>query len=121
MQSNATVVLVGAEPEWPDGLGDALRSSGFAPVHTPLSHHLELLALSGGVRAVVVDARHLSFGDIVSLRRLRGTTPEVALIVVGSSAVPQSMKDAFESDATCFVSRSQLPALLLDALQARHE
>jgi len=119
MQPIDTVVIVGADRDWPDHLDEDLRGSGFAPTHAASVHHLALLATHSDVRAIVVDARSLSFGDIVTLHRLRAQAPRVGLVVVGICATSDAMKNALDTDATAFVARSQLPALLIDVLRSR--
>jgi DNA-binding NtrC family response regulator len=122
MDAIDTVVLVGSDIEWPSRLDDELRRAGWAPTHAESVHHLALLARHRDVRAIVVDARTLSFGDIVTLHRLREQVPAVDLVVVGVGATSEAMKNALDTDATAFVARSQLPALLIDVLRSpRHE
>ncbi len=117
-----TVVIIGADSEWPSRLDDDLRGSGFAPTHADSVHHVALLARHSDVRAIVVDARSLSFGDIVTLHRLRAQAPAVELVVVGVCSTSEAMKNALDTDATVFVARNQLPALLIDALRSpRHQ
>ena len=118
MEPIGTVVLVGADYEWPHQLDDDLRGSGFAPTHADSVHHVALLALHTDVRAIVVDARTLSFGDIVTLHRLRAQAPRVELVVVGIGATSEALKHALDTDATAFVARSGLPALLIDVLRS---
>ena len=116
MPANAAVVLVGHESDWPTGLVEALRGAGFSPRFAAPIPHVAALVQAAPVRAIVVNARAVSFGDLVVLRHLRAREPSVALIVVGSSSVSPAMNGALATDATAFVPRSQLPALLIEAL-----
>ena len=117
-----TVVLTGVENIWPDHLDEQLRSSGFVPMHVDSVHHVALLALHHNVCAVVAEARSLSFGDVVVLRRLRAQAPAIPLIVVGTGSTWQALKDALDSGATAFVPRGQLPGVLVETLRSiRHE
>jgi DNA-binding NarL/FixJ family response regulator len=117
-----TVVLTGVESIWPDHLDEQLRASGFVPMHVDSVHHVALLALHHNVRALVADARSLSFGDVVVLRRLRTQAPAIPLIVVGTGSTWQALKEALDSGATAFVPRGQLPGVLVETLRSiRHE
>lgn len=113
-----TVVLTGVENLWPDHLDEQLRSSGFAPMHVESVHHVALLAQHSDVCALVADARSLSFGDIVVLRRLRAQAPAIPLIIVGTGAAWQAINDALDTGATTFVPRGQLPGVLIEALRS---
>jgi hypothetical protein len=114
-----TVIVLGAREDWPTALDEILARMGCKAEYVPTAHAAALAAATG-VRAVLVEGRTISFGDVVVLRRLRRETPAVALIVVGpGSAASQEMKEALDSDATAFVPRSQLEALLPVALGAK--
>lgn len=116
--SIAPRVLLGGEPsDWPGGLAEKLTAAGFHADFVGSVPHMSLPVLSGEACAIVVDARTLSFGDLVTLRQLRGKAPALALVVVGSSAASQAMKDALDTDATAFVPRSQIEALIVPALR----
>jgi DNA-binding NarL/FixJ family response regulator len=118
MEAIDTVVLIGAESDWPNHLDDDLRGSGFAPTHAESVHSVSLLARHQEVRAIVVDARALTFGDVVTLHRVRAQTPRVALVVVGIGAATQAMHDAIDADATAYVARGQMPAQLIEVLRS---
>jgi DNA-binding NtrC family response regulator len=113
-----TLVLVGPGREWPDGLDEDLRRSGFSTTHADTVRQVELLALHRDVRAIVVDARTLDFADAAILHRLRAHAPHVEVVVVGIAAVSESLRHALDHEATAFMARSELPARLVSVLRS---
>jgi hypothetical protein len=111
-----TVILIGATSAWPDHLDEDLRRSGFAPTHADCVQHVGLLARHDDIRAIVVHARTLDFGDIVRLHRLRSNLPRLGLIVVGVGETTKAMHDALDADATSYVSRGLLSSQLIEVL-----
>jgi DNA-binding NarL/FixJ family response regulator len=120
MGTSPAAVVIGTEEHWPDGTCDMLRAKGLTPVFLPSAHGVGVAASTMDLRVIIVDARTLSFGDILALRTFRAHAPRVALVVVGGSSAPtQEMKEALDAEATAFVPRSQLRAILpvvLDSL-----
>jgi DNA-binding NtrC family response regulator len=98
------VVLIGDPREWPPDFESLLTAEGYAAGHLPeLESVLRSIELAA-VRALFVIARPLGASDLLILRRIRRTSPQTGIVVVGSSPTNPDLKLAFESGATAFLS-----------------
>jgi DNA-binding NarL/FixJ family response regulator len=97
-------LLVGDGREWPPELEACLAREGYA---TDRRSELEAtfpLLESGSVRALLVLARPLGASDLLTLGRVRQTSPGTAIVVITTTPTHPDLKRAFESGATAFLS-----------------
>lgn len=101
------VLLVGDPREWPPELESFLAGQGYV---TDRLAELDAVvprleqAESGAVRALLVVARPLGASDLLTLRRVRESSPATAIVAVTTTPTSPDLKRAFESGATAFLS-----------------
>jgi CheY-like chemotaxis protein len=101
------VLLVGDPREWPPELESCLAGQGYATDRLAaldaVVPRLEQ-AEDQAVRALLVVARPLGASDLLTLRRVRESSPATAIVAVTTTPTSPDLKRAFESGATAFLS-----------------
>jgi DNA-binding NtrC family response regulator len=98
------VVLIGDPREWSPDFESLLTAEGYAAGHLPELEAVLRIVEVAAVRALFVIARPLGASDLLILQRIRRTSPQTGIVVVGSSPTNPDLKLAFESGATAFLS-----------------
>jgi DNA-binding NtrC family response regulator len=102
--SSRLVLLVGEAQEWPPELEAFIEGAGYATGRRGGLEATLSFVMSAAVRAVLVQARPLGASEVLSLRRVRESSPGTAIVVVTTTPTNPDLKRAFESGATSFLS-----------------
>ena len=98
------VVLIGDPRDWPPDFASFLTAEGYAAGLLPELEAVVPIVEAAAVRALFVVARPLGASDLLTLRRIRRTSPQTGIVVVAESPTNPDLKLAFESGATAFLS-----------------
>lgn len=74
------------------------------------------LLVSGGVDALLFDARRLGASDAIALERCRKIAPSMTIVAVTQGSAPADLKRALELQATTVLSWPAPTHALLEAL-----